>query len=156
MSAPMSLPAPAASDREIVSSRLFPFPRKPVFAAFSDPVQLARWWGPQGFTNTIRELDLRAGGTWRLTMHGPDGTDYPNESRFTEVVRPERIVYQHLGPMHRFQMKMLFANKGGYTRLTWHMLFESADEIARIREFVVAANEQNLDRLSAHLASTTH
>src|SRR4051794_31064000 len=90
------------SDREIVSTRTFAAPRQRVFEAFADPQQLARWWGPKGFTNTIQELDLRPGGVWRLTMHGPNGANYANESRFTEVVRPERIVFQHLEPVHRF------------------------------------------------------
>ena len=70
------------SDREIVSTRTFAAPRERVFEAFSDPTQLARWWGPKGFTNTIHEFDLRPGGMWRLVMHAPNGADYANESRF--------------------------------------------------------------------------
>ena len=49
-----------------------------VYAALGDPARVARWWGPAGFTNTIHTFDFRPGGTWRLTMHGPDGKDYPN------------------------------------------------------------------------------
>ncbi len=49
-----------------------------VFAAMRDPVRVARWWGPDGFTNTIHTFDFQPGGRWLLTMHGPDGTDYPN------------------------------------------------------------------------------
>jgi uncharacterized protein YndB with AHSA1/START domain len=144
----------AAESREIVSARVFAAPRESVFNAFADPARLPRWWGPKGFTNTIHQFDLKPGGRCRLTMHGPNGADYHNEKEFTEVVKPERIVFQHLEPMHRFQMTMLFAEEGGKTRLTWRMLFESAAEASRLRSFISEANEQNFDRLAAHLAAT--
>ena len=85
------------SDREIVISRVFDAPRERVFEAMTDPKQVVKWWGPNGFTTTIHEMDVRPGGVWRHTMHGPDGTDYPNKSVFLEVVKPERIVYKHSG-----------------------------------------------------------
>lgn len=151
MSAPKSL-VEFPSDREIVSTREFVQPREEIFAAFSDPTRLAQWWGPNGFTNTIREFDLRPGGKWRLTMHGPDGANYDNESRFLEVVRPARIVFQHEEPVHGFRMTMTFAEHGAGTLLTWCMCFESAGEVAKIGEFIAVANQQNFDRLAAHLA----
>ncbi len=139
------------SDREYVCSRLIDAPRDRVFAAFSDPVQLAQWWGPDGFTNTILKFDFREGGDWHLTMHGPDGTDYRNESVFVEINEPERIVYDHLRTMHRFLMTMTYADCDGKTRLTWRMRFESPEEWERVSQFVPAANEQNFNRLEEHL-----
>jgi uncharacterized protein YndB with AHSA1/START domain len=139
------------SEREIVSSRTIAAPREKVFQAFSDPQQLAQWWGPQGFTNTFHEFDLQPGGMWRFVMHGPKGADYSNESRFVEVVRPERIVFQHLEPVHGFRMTMIFAEQAGKITLTWRMLFDSATECAKVRSFIAVANEQNFDRLEAHL-----
>ncbi|MBX7106015.1 MAG: SRPBCC family protein [Gemmataceae bacterium] len=141
----------AHDDCEIVSSRLLAAPREAVFAAFADPEVLARWWGPIGFTNTLHEFEFRPGGPWKFTMHGPDGTDYYNESRFDEIAAPERLVLTHLRPMHRFLMTMTFDAESGGTRITWRMRFDSAEEVARIREFVVPANEQNFDRLAAAL-----
>jgi uncharacterized protein YndB with AHSA1/START domain len=138
--------------REIVNTREFAASCEAVFAAFSDPTRLAQWWGPNGFTNTIHEFDLRPGGAWRLTMHGPNGADYHNESRFLEVVRPDRIVFQHEEPVHRFSMTMTFAARDRGMTLTWRMRFESAAEVAQIGSFIRAANEQNFDRLAAHLA----
>lgn len=145
--------AEAPADREIVSTRVFDAPRERLFRAFSDPKVLARWWGPNGFTSTFQEFDFRPGGAWRFVMHGPDGADYRNESEFIEVVSPERIVLDHLRPMHRFQMTMTFAEEAGKTRLTWRMRFESAAELERVRVVVRAANEQNFDRLQAQLAT---
>ena len=140
--------------REVLTSRLFDAPRDRVFRAFSDPAELARWWGPAGFTNTIEAFDLRPDGDWRLTMHGPDGTDYPNVSRILEVVPDTRVVFRHLRPMHAFTMHLSYADEGGGTRLTWRMRFDSDAEAGRARDLVTTANEQNLDRLAAHLAGS--
>jgi uncharacterized protein YndB with AHSA1/START domain len=137
---------------EVVSTRLFATPRELVFRAFSDPEHLAQWWGPRGFTNTIVGFDLKPGGRWRLVMQAPDGARYENESHFLEVVAPERVVLQHVEPVHRFRMTMSFDDEGGRTRLTWRMRFESEVEYNRVKGFIAAANEENFDRLEAELA----
>ncbi len=112
---------------------------------------MARWWGPAGFANTFHKFEFRPGGEWHLTMHGPDGTDYENVSRFSEIQAPERIVFEHLRPGHWYRMSILLEPHAGGTRLTWHMAFESTEECAKVREFVIPANEQNFDRLAAVL-----
>lgn len=137
--------------REIVSTRLLPFPRSEVFAAFRDPDQLARWWGPAGFTSTIHGFDLRPGGRFHITLHGPDGSHYENEKEFIEVVEPERVVFRHYQPMHHFTMTITWNEEVGGTRLTWIMGFEPAEEGEKIREFILKANEENFDRLENHL-----
>jgi uncharacterized protein YndB with AHSA1/START domain len=86
-------------------------------------------------------------------MHGPDGTAYENATDFIEIVSLERIVFQHLEPMHRFLMTMTFAQEAGKTRLTWRMRFESAAELDRVRAYIPVANEENFDRLAAQLAA---
>jgi uncharacterized protein YndB with AHSA1/START domain len=139
------------ADREIVSSRVFDAPPESLFDSFSDPHRLAQWWGPKGFTNTFHEFDFRPGGLWRFTMHGPGGADYLNESVFTDIARPERIAFDHLEPIHRFRMAMTYEGQGGSTRLTWRMLFDDIEECAKVKPFVVEANEQNFDRLAANL-----
>lgn len=143
---------PGDSHREIVSTRDLTVPPADVFGAFSDPRRLARWWGPAGFTNVIHEFDLRPGGRWRLTMTGPDGTAYHNTSRFLTIEPPLEVSFVHEDPVHQFQMTMTFAALVAGTRLTWRMRFDSAAEAERVRAFVVAANEQNFDRLAQHLS----
>jgi uncharacterized protein YndB with AHSA1/START domain len=137
--------------RRIVSTRLLPAGRELVFKAFADPSILQQWWGPLGFTNTFSEFDFRPGGSWTYVMHAPDGTDYHNESRFLEVVKPERIVIEHLRPMHRFELSVSLQEVGKQTQLSWHMLFDTPQECERIKSFVTAANEQNFDRLQSEL-----
>ena len=126
-----------------------------MFGAFSDATQLTRWWGPKGFTSTFQEFDLRPGGHWRFKLHGPDGTDYPNDKQFSEIVPLERIVFRHGQEKHDFVMTMTFATDVAGTRLTWQMLFDSAAELVGVRKFIEEANEQNFDRLAAHLATLT-
>lgn len=148
---PMNAPTDT-HDREIISSRVIDASPEQIFQAYSDPARLARWWGPAGFTNTFHQFNFHPNGTWRFDMRGPDGTVYPNESVFQEVT-PERIVLRHVGAVHGFAMTMTLAPENGRTRLTWHMVFDSAAECERVRPFVPRCNEENLDRLEAELAS---
>ena len=143
--------AEALADRRIFSTRVLDAPRERVFRAWSEPDHLARWWGPKGFRNTFEEFDMRPGGVWRFVMHGPDGVAYKNKSVFVETVKPERIVFNHVvGP--RFQITATFDEQSGKTRLTFEMLFATADECARVMGYAIEANEQNFDRLEAELA----
>mgnify|MGYP003394145673 FL=1 len=84
-------------------------------------------------------------------MHSPTGADYPNETDFIEVVRPERIVFKHLGPAHEYWMTMTFADRSGKTELIWKMVSEATPENLKKKNFIVQANEQNFDRLEACL-----
>src|SRR3981081_2563312 len=80
-------------DREVVITRVFDAPRALVFRAWTDPQHLARWWGPQGFSNPVCETDVRIGGAWRIVMRGPDGAEYPGGGVYREIVVPERLVF---------------------------------------------------------------
>ena len=150
----MSAHAIPQVESDLVSSRVFAAPREAVFGAFLDPDALARWWGPAGFTNTFHEFDTRPGGRWRFVMRGPDGSEYPLTKEFVEVAAPERIVLRQVDAVHGFVMTMLFALEGSGTRLTWRMRFDSSEEAEKVRTFVLAANEQNFDRLEAELGAT--
>lgn len=124
-----------------------------VFAALSDPARVARWWGPDGFTNTIHRFDFRPGGSWLLTMHGPDGNDYPNESRFTRLVPGELFEIEHLSG-HHFLLSIALSPSGQGTEVRWRQTFDTLEHYARIAEFVAAANQQNLERLRTEVLST--
>jgi uncharacterized protein YndB with AHSA1/START domain len=156
----MPTPSPSTADREIVLSREFDAPRELVWNAFADPKQIVRWWGPNGFTTTTKKWDFRVGGEWSHTMHGPDGTDYPNFSIFREIVPQERISYGHGGgrrggPGAQFEATWSFESLGpGRTRVTGRMVFPTAE--ARdtvVREYgAIEGGKQTLARLAAHLA----
>lgn len=153
-------PSPEAG-REIVLSRELDAPRELVWQAFTDPTQVVRWWGPNGFTTTIKKWDFQVGGEWSHTMHGPDGTDYPNYSIFREIVPQERIAYGHGGgrkggPGAQFEATWTFESLGPKrTRLTGRMVFPTAE--ARdivVREYgAIEGGRQTLARLAALLAN---
>lgn len=140
---------------EILNDRLFGIDPATLFDAFADPEKLKHWWGPHGFTNTIDEFDFRPGGTWRITMTASNGTDFPNQSTFQEIVPQERIVFLHHEPMHVYTMEMTFVPGSGGTRLHWRMLFEPTEENRQLQKFITAANEQNFDRLESLLEQLT-
>ena len=97
MPAKKSSAAEASSHWEIIMTRAFAAPRELVWKAWTDPKHIKAWWGPNGFTTTTLAVNVRPGGVWRFIMHGPDGTDYPNKIVYTEIVKPERLVYDHGG-----------------------------------------------------------
>jgi uncharacterized protein YndB with AHSA1/START domain len=145
-------PTPGSSGREIVTTRVFAAPRELVWNAWTDPKQVAQWWGPDGFTNTIHEMDVRPGGAWRHTMHGPDGVDYKNESIFGEVAKPERLTYSHIsGPS--FKVTVTFDEHDGKTKVTLRMVFDTAAERDEVAEKygAVEGARQTLARLGDHL-----
>src|ERR1700744_510889 len=110
--------------RSLMMTRLVNAPVKLVWEVFTNPYHIKNWWGPNGFTNTIDTMEVKPGGTWEFVMHGPDGTDYKNKSVFTEIVKEERIVYEHVSsPKHTTTIS--FTAEGKKTLITWHMLFES-------------------------------
>jgi uncharacterized protein YndB with AHSA1/START domain len=141
---------PTGSDREIVSTRVFPFSKDQIYEAFADPERLARWWGPDGFTNTFEAFDFRSEGHWKFIMHGPDGTDYNNHSVF-ETVTPDLIVLNHISPP-RFRMAIWMGEFApNRTRIVWRMQFETAALRNEIAKFAIPCTEQNFDRLTKEL-----
>jgi len=138
----------SVDDRSDVRSVFIAAPPAQVFAAMSDPLRIARWWGPEGFTNTIHRFEFQPGGTWSLTMHGPDGKDYPNESRFVRLVEGEVFEIEHVVGHHFFLTIELLQVVGG-TQVHWRQTFDTLDHYQQIADFVAAANEQNLKRLTA-------
>jgi uncharacterized protein YndB with AHSA1/START domain len=111
---------------------------------------LARWWGPTGFTNTFRICEFKNGGQWFLTMHGPDGKNYPNENVFVEIEAPKKVVVQHTSePRYRLTISLVASGAG--TVVSWSQAFEDPKVASRIARIVVPANDQNLERLSTEV-----
>ncbi|MGA3171557.1 MAG: SRPBCC domain-containing protein [Chthoniobacteraceae bacterium] len=156
----MAEPQGAAIGREIVISRVFDAPRELLWQAMTDPAHVVQWWGPHGFTTTIEEMDVRPGGVWKLTMHGPDGTDFPNKSIFTVVEKPSRICFSHGGgrkgaPGANFEATWTFDElDGGKTRATIRMLFPTVQDLEKVvREYgAIEGGKQTLERLAAQFS----
>ena len=146
--------------RELVMTRVFDAPRALVWKAWTDPVHLARWWGPRMFTNPVCEVDPRPGGAIRIHMQGPDGSVYPMSGTFVEVVEPERLIYT-AGALHdesgtpglETHNTVTFDEHDGKTTLTQRIVVtrataEAADALAGME----IGWSQSLDRLAELLA----
>lgn len=134
-------------ERTIVTIRTFNAGREVVFSAWTNPELLKTWWGPKGFTNTFYEFDLRQGGNWKFTMHGPNGGNYQNESVFVEIKEPERIVLHHVSNP-QFLLTANFEDAGNNkTKLVFEQQFNTVEEYNNIKLYAVDANEENMDRL---------
>jgi uncharacterized protein YndB with AHSA1/START domain len=135
-----------------VTQREFSATPQAVYGAISSAERLARWWGPEGFRNEFEHFDFQTGGSWVFTMIGPDGTRYPNEAVFTVIEAGKHVVIDHVcAPL--FQLSITLQASGTGTLLTWEQVFTDPAVAQAVAHIVVPANEQNLDRLSAELAS---
>jgi uncharacterized protein YndB with AHSA1/START domain len=83
---------PDAGNPTIEITRVFDAPLALVWQVWTEPEHVKHWWGPHGFTTPLYEADLRTGGMMRYHMRAPDGTVFPSEGRFEDVVPHERIV----------------------------------------------------------------
>jgi len=125
-----------------------------VFAAIQDPVRLARWWGPDGFTNTFHTFEFRQSGPWLFTMHGPDGVGYPNQSEFLEIVPSSLVRIRHINLPH-FELSISLEPNATGTLVSWVGVFENHAFAEQMRQFLESANEQNLDRLALEVTTGT-
>lgn len=145
------------ADREIVITRMLDAPRELAWQAMTNPEHVVQWWGPRGFTTTIGQMDVRPGGVWTHVMHGPDGTDYPNHSVFTEVVYPESIVFAHGDGSAEPDILATwrFEAIGGKTRVTISMVFPSAAarDLVVKQHNAIEGGKQTLERMAEHLPS---
>jgi uncharacterized protein YndB with AHSA1/START domain len=127
-----------------------------VWEAWTDPSQISQWWGPRGFTLTHISKDLRVGGEWAYTMHGPDGVDYPNRTHYLDVEKHARLVYDHGAndkqpPM--FRVTVHFKESDGKTTMDMTMAFPSAQAAQEAKKFIrLAGGETTWDRLAEFLA----
>ncbi len=146
---------------EIVIERVFDAPRELVWKMWTDPEHVAQWWGPRGLTTRVDELDLRPGGNWRYVMLGPDGSEYPQNGTFREIVEPELIVTSaefEVGEdqPHQVVLTYQFDELGDKTKLT--MRHEQAAAEGRGEDWqkdVAGGWNSNFDCLVDYLPTLT-
>lgn len=136
-------------------TRIYDAPIKAVWQAWTDPEQTAQWWGPRGFTLTTHSKDLRPGGSWSYTMHGPDGVDYPNRAAYLEVEPYSKLVYDHganAGRPPLFRVTALFSELHGKTKLDMTMSLATAEAADEMKKFIKkAGGDATWDRLAEYL-----
>ncbi|GHM99081.1 activator of HSP90 ATPase [Cytophagales bacterium WSM2-2] len=152
----------STTDREIKITRVFDAPRNLLWSAWTEQKHVINWWGPTGFTNTIHQMEVKAGGVWDFIMHGPDGTNYPNKIVFTEVVKPELLKFDHgsdnPNDPGRFKVTVNFkVIEGNKTELTMQMIFltKEARDLVVEKYGAIEGNRQTMARLEEYLKTMT-
>lgn len=153
---PVSMPE--AETLEMTVTRVLDAPRALVYDAFTLPIHLKRWWGPDHFTLPVCETDVRTGGTLHFVMRDSGGTEYPFRGVYLEVIPHARIVFTADlggGPSNvvvttvTFEEEMRFDGGDGRTWLTVRQTVPGSDTYARGQRQGWA---ESLERLDLYLA----
>jgi uncharacterized protein YndB with AHSA1/START domain len=123
--------------RQLTIERLIKAPREQVFKAWTDPTLVAQWWGPDGVTNPVCELDVRPGGAIDIVMlAGPElgemqGSKWPMSGVFKEVTSPSKLVYLSSAvmdgkPILECLNTVVFEDQGDKTKLTLQVVVTKA------------------------------
>lgn len=151
--------AAGSNSNEIRITRVYDAPVSVVWDAWTVIEQVEKWWGPRGFTLTTHSKDLRVGGTWRYTMHGPDGADYPNVTTYYVVEPQKKLVYDHGGSDDRpplFRVTVTFTESNGKTTMEMTSAFASPEVATQMAKFIKqAGGNATWDRLAEHLEETS-
>lgn len=146
---------PERKENELYITRIYDAPLKLVWDAWTDVNQVSKWWGPRGFTLTSHSKDLRTGGHWEYTMHGPDGTDYPNVTKYLEVIEYEKLVYDHGGTKDSpplFRVTVTFKEIAGKTKMEMIMSLSSKEAAENTKKFIKeVGGNSTWDRLAEYL-----
>jgi len=143
------------SDTEMIFTRVFDAPRALVWRAHVTPGMVEQWWGPEGFRTTTHEMSVKPGGVWRLTMHGPDGKDYPNKMTYLEVKPEELLRYDHgdFEKVHFHVTTQFIAEGPARTRLVKRIVFSSKEQRDGIATFAIDGYNSTMRRLEAFLGA---
>lgn len=138
-------------NRELRIIRTFKAPLELVWEVWTDPQHIIHWWGPSGYTTTISEMTFEEGGEWKLTLHGPDGTNYSNRSIFREIVPLKKIVFEHFNP--HFFATIIFEQKGEGTQIDWSLGFDTREMLDTVVKTFNAeqGQKENFEKLEKYL-----
>ncbi len=155
----MNAKTEAASDREIVVTRLIDAPVARVWRAWTDNDEIVKWWGPHGFSDETAKREFKAGGHWKHVMIGPDGRRFPNYATYKEIETEKRIVLVNGGSEEDeakgvgFRSEITFKAVGNKTEITMRSTFPTVEMRAFVvKEFkAIEGGQQTLSRLAAQV-----
>ena len=141
----------APAEQTLVIKRTFDAPRDLLWKVWSDPVQAKNWWGPNGFTAPVVELDVRPGGKWRAMMRSPDRKELWQHGVYREIVPPEKISFTFVwdeNPQDETLITITFAARGNKTEMVFRQgAFKSIED----REGHEGGWNESFDRFAAYL-----
>lgn len=127
----ITIDAASVDEAVIIMTRMFDAPREKVWECFTRPEHVVKWYGGRGFGNEVLEMDVRPGGLWRHVMHTPNGGEFRMDFVYVEVVKPSRLVWQHVdhgkrvGPPPTCRQAITLEDHGDRTRWTLVSTFSS-------------------------------
>jgi uncharacterized protein YndB with AHSA1/START domain len=144
----------AATAQEITITRVYDAPRELVWKAWTEPERIAQWWGPRGWSTSSVTLDVRPGGTFRLTsVSDEDGAEMTTLAVFREVLEPERLVVDEAAEdsWHEGAVSVVTLNDlgDGRTEMVFRSTIQTTDEY---RIHAAAGLGSAFDRLGEQLA----
>lgn len=145
-----------SANRGLTVTRLIHAPPDLVFQAWTDPGQMAQWWGPKRFTNPVCELDVRPEGAIRIDMCAPGGAVYPMAGVYREIVEPEQLAFTGAAldaqgaPLCEVLVTANFLERGSATllRVQTEVVKTTVAASAFLRGMLIAW-PQSLERLDA-------
>ena len=142
----------------LVMERVFEAPRDLVWKVLTDPERVTRWWGPQGYTTTVEEMDVRPGGRWRWINHATGGEDAPFKGEYLDVAPPERIVRTVIFDVPGFDDRMAvetmtLEDLGDRTKLVARTRFPSVEDLeGALATGMIGGALDTFDRLADEIA----
>lgn len=152
--------AKSGKDNELRLVRVFDAPVKLLWEVWTQEKHVVNWWGPRGFTITTKSKELRPGGQWVYTMHGPDGVDYPNITTYHEIIEEAKLVYDHGASEGRdplFRVTVTFSETNNQTTMDMIMSLATAEAAQEIEKFIKqVGGNSTWDRLGEYLEEKHH
>jgi uncharacterized protein YndB with AHSA1/START domain/DNA-binding transcriptional ArsR family regulator len=151
-------------EKELTLKRIFDAPRELVFKAWTDPALISEWWGPEGFTTPVSEVEARQGGKLYIVMHGPKNSqfdiDLPMTGVFQEFTPPSRLVFTNDAlhdengvPQLSTICAVTFTELGEKTEMTLHIVLTKSTPVsAGAWAGAEMGWSQSLDKLNDYLA----
>lgn len=157
---PFTLEQKPGEKKELNLSRSFDARRELLFKSWTDKNYFPKWWGPNGFTTPVCDLEVRAGGNIYIEMQGPDGERYPSKGNFREILEPRRIVFS-MAPLDEngnalFETlnTVTLEDDEGRARLSLHIeITKITEKAAPYLQGIEQGWSQTLDRLSKFTAN---
>ena len=149
------------SDQEILVTRTFDAPRDLLWQMWTQAEHLQHWWGPEGWSLPICEVDFRPGGSWFYCMQGPDGMQSCGKATYLGIDPPKRLVYEDaftdaegnvLEGMPLAHITLEFVEAGDKTTVLNTVRYPSKAERDAVLEMGVEAGiDQTWNRLDEYL-----
>ena len=150
------------SDQELVITRTFDAPRDLLWQMWTTAEHLRNWWGPEGWTLPVCEMDFRPGGSWFYCMEGPDDMQSCGIARYLEIEPPQRIVYEDafadaegnvVEGMPVAQIILEFIAEGDKTTVISITRYPTKEDRDKVLEMGLEAGiDQTMNRLDDYLA----